>query len=142
MLTQVYPFLGNPIFRPIVPIRVINPTSKKAITTYALLDTGADSCMFPNFVPETLGYVLKDGLLVPNNLGLGGKKDAWSHPFRIELLDAGRQSIVWKSGEITIRCIEDEKKQMPPILGFSDFMCHFRVSFNHSTKRIVIQDPI
>jgi hypothetical protein len=107
----------------------------------ALLDTGADACVFPKTIPETLGYNLKD----PNaphsiNQGIGENKvELWKHKFKLELLSPDRKSVVWKSKECLIGCVDHNN--VPPLLGFESFLCNFRITFNYSTKKIIIEVP-
>ena len=142
MAFQIYPFYKGPdgIFRPWVSVNIINPTTHAAISVLALLDTGADKCVFPKVVADQLGLDLK-GAAVGEEImqGLGAVKiPVWKHEFRIELPTSDKRGIFWKSKNMTIGCVEHDT--IPPILGFEDFMCHFKIMFNYATRRIVIDD--
>lgn len=142
MAFQVYPFYTFPgaVFRPWISVDIINPTNNKRIGVQALLDTGADHCVFPKFVADHLGIDLKGAALSSEVMqGLGENKiEVWKHAFKIELPSADKKSLFWKGKETIIGCVEHDN--IPPILGFSNFMCHFKITFNHATKRIVIDD--
>ncbi len=105
-----------------------------------LLDTGADHCVFPRFVADQLGIELKmDALSSEVMQGLAEHKiEVWKHNFRLELQSPDRKHIIWKGKETIVGCVEHDN--IPPILGFSNFMCHFKISFNHATKKILIDD--
>ena len=142
MATWVYPFhkITDEIYRPWIPVQIINPNNNQLITVLALLDTGADHCVFPKFVAEQTKLDLKgDAISSETMQGLAESKiEVWKHSFKINLMSPDRKNIVWKSKEMIIGCVEHDN--IPPILGFSNFMCHFKVTFNHATKKIIIDN--
>jgi hypothetical protein len=106
----------------------------------ALLDTGADHCVFPKLVADQLGIDLKEAALSSEVMqGLGENKiEVWKHLLKLELQSSDRKQIIWKGKDTIIGCVEHDN--IPPILGFSNFMCNFKVTFNHATKKILIDD--
>lgn len=142
MASHIFPFykISDEIVRPWVPIQMVNPVNNKKIAVFALLDTGADHCVFPKLVAEQLGLDLKINHCGRETMqGLSGSKiDIWKHNFKIELLSADRSKVIWRGSENKIACVEHDN--IPPILGFINFMCHFKVVFNHSTKKILLDD--
>jgi len=106
----------------------------------ALLDTGADHCVFPKFVADQLGLDLKGAALSMETMqGLAESKiDVWKHSFKIELQSPDRKHIIWRGKETIVGCVEHDN--IPSILGFSNFMGHFKVTFNHATRKILIDD--
>lgn len=142
MATWIYPFykISDEIFRPWIPIRIINPKNNEAITALALLDTGADHCVFPKFVAEQLKLDLKQDAIDSETMqGLAETKiDVWKHQFIINLLSPDSKTVVCKSKELIIGCVDHDN--IPPILGFSNFMCNFKITFNHATKKILMDD--
>lgn len=142
MASYVYPFykISDEIIRPWIPIQIVNPVNHKQIDLFALLDTGADHCVFPKFVTEQLGLNLKENHCGCDTMhGLTGNGiQIWKHNFKVELLSPDRKKAIWKGRETQIGCVDHDN--IPPILGFSNFLCHFKISFNHSTKKIIIDD--
>ncbi len=142
MATWIYPFvkITDEIYRPWIPIQIINPKNNESITTLALLDTGADHSVFPKFVAEQTKLDLKrDALSSEQMQGLADEKiEVWQHLFKINLLAPDHKTVLWKSKEMTIGCVGHDN--IPAILGFSNFMCHFKISFNHATKKIILDD--
>ena len=138
---HIYPFVnnGNGVFRPLVPIRVINPLDNTSTCVYALLDTGADDCLFPNYICEATNHNLKgDGVISSVNQGVGEKSiNTWKHTFIIELLSPDKNTVVWKGKPMLISCLDHNSA--PPLLGFNNFMVNFRITFNYPTKRILIE---
>jgi predicted aspartyl protease len=142
MPISVYPFykISNELFRPWIPINIINPKNNAHVSVLALLDTGADHCVFPKLVADQLGLDLKGEASSSEIMqGLGETQiEVWKHAFRIELQSPDRKQIIWKGKDTIVGCVEHDN--IPPILGFSNFMCHFKVTFNHATKKILIDD--
>lgn len=104
----------------------------------ALLDTGADHCVFPKWVADQLGLDLKLGISEVMQGLAENKIEVWKHSFRIELKSPDRKNVIWRGKDTIVGCVEHEN--IPPILGFSNFMSHFKVTFNHATKKILIDD--
>src|SRR5260221_11544519 len=143
MAKEVYPFIkiSNEIYRPWIPIRIIHSKDNRLfIDMMALLDTGADHCVFPKLVTDQTKLNLKDDALSTEIMqGLGETQiEVWKHAFRIELQTPDRKGIFWKSKEIIVGCVEHDN--IPPILGFSNFMCDFKITFNHATRKVLIDN--
>lgn len=142
MAIWIYPFhkITDEIYRPWISIKIINPKNNEFINTLALLDTGADHSVFPKFVPDQTKLDLKvDAISSETMQGLAEAKiEVWKHSFIIHLLSPDRKSVVWKGKETIIGCVDHDN--IPPILGFSNFMCNFKITFNHATKKIIVDD--
>jgi hypothetical protein len=146
-INAIYPFQKLPkeseTNRPFIPVMISNPSDKtKFVKTYGLLDTGADRCTFNKSIPEMIGYELK-AINIPKSQSQGagiGTVDMWIHPFIVHLLSPDWKTVFWKSQILMIPCVDHNS--IPPLLGFNDFMCNFRIAFNHTSKRITIQSPI
>lgn len=142
MATYIYPFfkISDDIFRPWVPVKIVNPENNTSVVAMALLDTGADHCVFPKMVADQGKIDLKGAALSSEVMqGLAESKiEVWKHNFRVELLNPERTKSIWKSKDMVVGCVDHDN--IPPILGFSNFMCHFKITFNHSTKKIIIDD--
>lgn len=83
---HVYSFtkVSNEIYRPLLPVIIINPIGGQKLTVWGLADTGADDCLFPKFVAEQLNHDLKSSSAVfSSNQGIGESKvDLWKHPLK------------------------------------------------------------
>ncbi len=141
MATHVYSFAKgtNEIYRPLLPIVIINPINKASINFWGLLDSGADECMFPKIVADNLGHDLKGSTAVyTSNQGIGENKvDLWKHPFKIQLLSPDRKTIVWKSKDCLIGCTDHDN--VPVLLGYTTFLSNFKITLNYPTKKILIE---
>lgn len=141
MAIFVYSFtkVTNEIYRPFLPIVIINPINNAKIAVFGLLDTGADDCLFPKIIADNLGHDLKGPTAVySSNQGIGENTvDLWSHPFKIQLLSPDRKAVVWKSKDCLIGC--NEHDNAPVLLGFTSFLSHFKIVFNYPTKKILVE---
>lgn len=137
----IYPFkkFDEGIIRPWVPVIIENTVTKvKTRVELALLDTGADYCCFPKRTVSGTGSDLKNGVKDKMN-GLGGESDVWKHKFRIHLLHPNMKTVIFKSKEIDVRCVENQK--LPPILGIMDFMLNLNIRFHFGSKKVLIYTP-
>ena len=141
MKTYVYSFvkINADVYRPLVPIVIINPLNNLSIAILGLIDTGADDCLFPKVVADTLGHNLKGNTaLFCENQGIGQNKvELWKHPFKIQLLSPDRKTVCWKSKECLVGCTDHDN--VHPLLGFANFLCDFRITFNYATKKIIAE---
>ncbi len=140
--TFVYPFIkSGDIFRPLVPIIIINPIDKEEIGMMALLDTGADACVFTKFVAENTKHNLKaDGVISHITQGVGENTiTTWKHTFKISLLSPDRKSKIWSGKQGLVSCLDHDNA--PPLLGCLGFLEFFNIRFNYLTKKIIIELP-
>lgn len=120
-----------------IPVRIINPHTKKCCDTWAKLDTGADACVLPKAISDGLGHNFSgDGVKSEITLGVGGQTATCKHTFFIEIYDETRKKIVWSSGEMLIDCIDTNG--LPPLIGVKDFLEHFEVKINYPNKTITL----
>lgn len=142
--TYVYPFVKdqNGTYRPIIQIIITNSIDNVSTQPiWALLDTGADDCLFPQFIADITKHNLKgDGVESCVTQGVGkGNVHTWKHTFKIQLVSPDRKSIVWTSKPSLIGCLDHN--DAPPLLGWSCFLSNFKITFNHPTKKIIIEIP-
>jgi hypothetical protein len=138
-----YPFActGN-VCRPFIPVRIRNPFEEDAyLDLQALLDSGADSCVFPQFAAEATLHNLKaDAVIRYISQGVGQTSvTVYQHTFIIELFDQHQKNIIWKSEPQLHSCIDHD--EIPPLLGFNDFMSQFVITFNYRTKMTTLELP-
>lgn len=139
--TYVYTFtkISNEIYRPFLPVTIINPINHSKITVMGLADTGADDCLFPQIIAGQLGHNLKGASAIfSSNQGIGESKvDLWKHPFKLHLLDPDRKNAVWKSEDCLIGCTDHDN--VPVLLGYLTFLSNFKIVFNYLTKKVIIE---
>lgn len=145
MTVQIYPFVcvkdidNNVFYRPWVPIRIVNPKDKKQfIQSHALLDTGADECVFPKYsVDQTGRHLIKDMSGTKEMQGVGnGKIPVWFHSFIVQILTPDLKNVFWSSKEMTVNVVGHD--EILPILGFSNCLAHFKITFNYASKRVIV----
>jgi hypothetical protein len=138
----IYPFYQerDGLYRPKIPVRITNPHDNVSTLQYALLDTGADSCVFPRHIAKHTNHNLKaDGVLSDITFGVGSEEvKTWKHTFIISILSPNNfEKVIWEGKPKLIDCLDHD--DIPPILGFSDFLCYFSIRFNYQRKQIFIE---
>ncbi len=77
---------ADPIARPWLPIKIINPHTGKSLRFIGLIDTGADECAIPASLAPILGHDLDKGN--SKTIGsAGGPTSGFSHTTKIEIYD-------------------------------------------------------
>ncbi len=142
MPPQIYSFVKteDDVYRPWIPVKIMNAADPSKFTImHALLDTGADECLFTANAVKQAGFDLKSASKTKEMQGVGADKIlSWYHPFRIDLLKPDLKTVFWKSGVIEVACIEHDN--ILPILGFTNLLCHFKITFNYATRKIMLDD--
>jgi aspartyl protease len=122
--------------RPVVAIRIINPITSVGFNLRALLDTGADKCILPESIVNFVNPVRSGSK--NQSIGIGGKPiDSFPHDLIIQLLSQDNK-VIWTSKILKIDCVNTDA---PPLLGSSDFMINFNVSFNYKSENFTIEIP-
>jgi len=141
--TFVYPFtkIDSETRRPMIPVIIENPLTKKRMGVMALLDTGADACLFPAHLPNSTGHNLKHkDVKTGVNGGIEGNQlPTWKHTFKIHILEYQKNNIVWRTSDILVDCVDHNN--VPPLLGCRGFLENLCIKFNYKTNRIVIEIP-
>jgi predicted aspartyl protease len=138
-----YPFYtlawGNNTTRVYLPVRLTNPeTGQMTDIEMALLDTGADASAIPGSLACSLGHNLKHKDVRLNaTSGISGEQvDTYGHTFRVELLSADAQRVVWSSEQVLMECID---KEIPILLGAKDFLTNFRITIDYPAQKVILQ---
>lgn len=144
MSTVNYPFISDTAgtFRPLVPVSFRNPMSQFVSPVFlCLLDTGADDCVLPSIIPYVTKHNLKGaGVETCIRTGLGQNQvEACKHTFEIILLTPDRKNVAWKSSHKLINCIESSSAI--PLLGCSDFLNNFKITFDYFNRKSIIEIP-
>tara|TARA_R110002049_G_scaffold289547_1_gene472433 strand:- start:67 stop:492 length:426 start_codon:yes stop_codon:yes gene_type:complete len=128
----------NGVFRPKIPVRIVNFDTGKSIPILALIDTGADSCTFPSMVTLTLGYDLtEENKKIKGTRGVSGDElDTYVHPFKIELLDNSRKETL-RTLEIVGHTIVSNS--LPPILGTHLFLQKFKFIIDYLNNELTLE---
>lgn len=141
MIRHSYPFVKFPgdIYRPYIPICVVNPFANIGVRSRALLDTGADACVFPRIVTDITQHSLQgEGVLSSITRGIGGMDlKTWKHTFVIQLYTSDQKRIVWESEPELVDCVEHNN--IPLVMGTKCFMEYFKITFNYPQKEVLIE---
>lgn len=133
-----FPFLRisdlNYIPNPLLPIKIVNPSSDKFIRSYGLIDTGATVCVIPAKWARSLGHDLEQG--TPNQIdGAGGRTTSYSHTTKIEIYNAS---------DLLCHTINNTPIDFMPnlkivILGVKQFLDQFELHINYPLKKFSIK---
>ncbi len=89
------------ISRPILPVRIINPHSRKSYKTYGIIDTGADDCAIPAAYAVLLDHRLDAGskktVLTGNDSTL-----AYAHTKRFEIFHPETAELLYTTEDTPI----------------------------------------
>lgn len=128
---------GNEVHRPILPIRIINPHTKKGFRTFGLIDTGADDCAVPAELAPLLGHNLQAGLTKTISTG-NGDTLAYAHTTRFEIYHP-------LSGELLYTINDTPIDFMPNLhvvlLGVNSFLGGFILDIHYPARRFSIMYP-
>jgi len=126
MLVEKYPFITTrpgDIPRPYLPIKIINPETKKEINVYALIDTGADECALPASFALPLGHNLQSGHQKLISTG-NGITVAYSHTVCIIAFGFSTKNVL----------IDFMPNLYIPLLGVKNFLNNFTLKIDYHNK--------
>ena len=124
------------VYRPLVPVRFLNPDTGTSYTWDGLLDTGASVTIIPAAIAEATGHDLK-GPGVQDSVTTGierSKITTYLHTFTLALMhptDVDR--IVWQGPQRRFDCTE--QTMFFPLLGSRDFLCYFKIVFDYGAAK-------
>lgn len=127
---------GN-IFRPFLPVRIINSKTRKGLLTLGLIDTGADECSIPGDLAKVLEYDLATGKKKEIFTG-GGKIVALSHLTRFEILHPESGKVVYTTPDTPIDFLPDLHVVL---LGVNSFLSRFVLNIDYPRKVFSITRP-
>lgn len=128
---------GNDIYRPILPVRIINPHTLKGYKTFGLIDTGADDCAIPAAYAPLLGHNLQAGQ--PKLISTGnGETIAYAHTTRFQIYHPS-------TGE-HLYTVDDTPIDFMPnlhvvLLGVNSFLSQFVLTINYPQNSFSIIYP-
>ncbi|MBI4697347.1 MAG: hypothetical protein HY758_00095 [Nitrospirae bacterium] len=121
---------GNGIYRPILPICIINPHEGKQLFTYGIIDTGADECAIPAAMADMLGHNLQSGKSKIISTG-NGETIAFSHTTKFEIYHPVTNKLLYTLADTPI----DFMPNLPVVLlGVNNFLNNFVLHINYPKK--------
>jgi len=133
-----FPFLKaspNSIRRPMLFIKITNPSTGYTLDTVGIIDTGADACAVPAAFGDMLGYMVQDG--VPKPVGTGnGLTTAYSHTCRLDIYHTasllnGNAEVIYTTSEVQIDFMENLHIVL---LGVNDFLGQFFLGVDYPAQ--------
>jgi hypothetical protein len=139
-----YPFtpVRRDFARPMLWIRVVNPTKNLAIIALAIIDTGADGCVFPAEAAIVLGHDLKRGTHKTMRTA-SGITDTYGHTSRVDILQMQKNG---KYGNEILYTIPDTLIDFAVgcesfLLGCKQFLSHFILEVNYPRQVFSLRYP-
>lgn len=117
-------------YRPILPIRIVNPHTGKHFNTFGLIDTGADECAIPSYIAGILGHNLQAGTTKTISTG-NGLTTAYAHTTTFEIYHPGRGTIAYKISDTPIDFMPNLHTVL---LGVNSFLSKFLLQINYPKK--------
>ena len=120
-------------YRPLIPIKLINPSTTISINTLCWIDSGSDTCLFPASLASDLGHNLTRGNLL-HGQGVGSPRfQSYLHTNDLIISDG--------LGNIeNYRCpTYFSTASYCGLLGLDGFFSHFRVYINYRKRVIVLE---
>lgn len=111
------------IYRPWLPVIIINPDSGRKIKILGLIDTGADECALPARYAPILGHNLEKGFVKEINTG-NGRTIAYSHTVRIEIQNFTMRNTL----------IDFMPNLYVPLIGVKSFLSNFILKIDYPEK--------
>jgi hypothetical protein len=140
-----FPFLRisqDPVERPILVVKIVNPQTGSTFDSIGIIDTGADACAIPAGYGRILGYDIESG--IPKLISTGkGVTTAYSHLCRLEIYKTdlflkGSAEVIYTTSEVNIDFMEN----LPVILlGVSNFLGQFFVGIDYRAQLFSLRLP-
>lgn len=128
---------GNNIYRPLLPIRIINPHTRKGYKTLGLIDTGADDCAVPAVFAPILGHNLQAGESKVISTG-NGETIAYAHTTKVEIYHPETEELLYIIDETPMDFMPNLHVTL---LGVNSFLNRFILKIDYPAKRFSIRYP-
>ena len=125
------------IYRPILPIRIVNPHSGKGYKTFGLIDTGADDCAIPAVYAPLVGHNLQEGQSKTISTG-NGETIAYAHTTRFEVFHPETEELLYVIDDTPIDFLPNLHVVL---LGVNSFLSRFILEINYPSKKFSIRYP-
>jgi hypothetical protein len=130
-------FCEDGVYRPFVPIRIINPHTNFSYRTKGLINTGADECAVPAFIAQILGHDLKKGRLKRIMTG-NGETESYSHSTKFELFHPLTGELLYTTAITPVDYLPNLEILL---LGVNNFLSEFILTMNCPAKTFSIKKP-
>jgi len=124
-------------YLPMLNINIINPHSRKYLSTKGLIDTGADECAIPASLAKILGHNLTAGNKKTIHTGNGVTK-AYSHTTKFEILHYASNKVIYNIKDTPIDFLPNLHVVL---LGVKSFLSNFILSIDYPKKVFSIKIP-
>lgn len=127
---------GRNVRRPLIWLRVTNPSNGLYRNVRALIDTGSDRCIFPAWLAEKLGHNLEAGTKTTITGIYDDSTDAWIHTNNFSFRDTDGNEASYLCWTI----FSPRTTEGYGILGINGFLDHFKLEINNSKHSITLEE--
>jgi predicted aspartyl protease len=113
---------------PVVPLLIIHPETRVAISIFAFLDTGAEATMLDESVASRLGLDLSDAPTVALR-GLGGRSQGKVGHVELQLLESAELAV-----SLDVAFVVDIESSLGNLLGL-DLLSEFDLGLSHKHRQ-------
>ncbi|MBE9503686.1 MAG: hypothetical protein IME96_05875 [Proteobacteria bacterium] len=125
------------VYRPILPIRIVNPHTGLTHSTFGLIDTGADECAIPAAIAPILGHDLQSGETKTVNTG-NGQTLAYAHTTSFEVYHPETVKLLYTLPDTPIDFMPNLNVVL---LGVRSFLSRFNLNINYPKRIFSITYP-
>ncbi len=127
------------VFRPTIPIALINSKTGKILISDGLIDSGADVTVFPINFFKALGLdVKKDSLSNSNIYGVSGEATkVWIYETDIMILEDNSNIPFERVLNIMVHCVDSNDSII--LLGTNFFSPKFKVTLDYLNKMVFLE---
>lgn len=126
------------LYRPILPIKIINPHTQLGLRTWGIIDTGADECAIPASKAPLLGHKLQAGKSKTINTG-NGETVAYTHTTTFEIYHPEAENKLLHKIENTP--IDFLPNLNVVLLGVNSFLSKFILTVDYPQQKFSIKLP-
>jgi hypothetical protein len=125
------------IYRPILPVRIINPHTGKNYRTFGIIDTGADDCAVPAVYATLLEHNLQAGGTKIISTG-NGETIAYTHTTKFEIFHPRTEELLYTTEDTPIDFMPNLHVVL---LGVNSFLSRFVLKIDYPRKKFSIRYP-
>jgi hypothetical protein len=128
---------NNGIYRPILPVKIINPHTNQHFRTLGIIDTGADECAVPAVYAPLLGHNLQAGQVKQVSTG-NGLATAYAHTTKFEIYHPVTNTLAHTVNNTPIDFMPNLNVLL---LGVRSFLSDFVLTVNYPQQIFSIRIP-
>jgi len=124
------------VYRPILPVKIVNPHTGKSYSTRGIIDTGADECAIPAALASLLGHKQAGKT---KTIGTGnGVTAAYAHTTKFEIYHPVLGDLIYTIPDTPVDFLPNLHIVL---LGANNFLSRLVLTIDYPNKRFSIKYP-